>query len=49
MVANDLHKTGKWGTITPANKNLIFLKSGQIGSCMYFEVLNGNNLGYVGS
>ena len=21
MVANHLHKTGKWGTVTPANKN----------------------------
>ena len=34
MVANHLHKTGKWGTVTPANKNLLFLKSGKIGSCI---------------
>ena len=26
MVANHLHKTGKWGTVTPENKNLLFLK-----------------------
>ena len=32
MVANHLHKNGKWGTVTPANKNLLFLKSGKIGS-----------------
>ena len=32
MVANHLHKTGKWGTVTPENKNLLFLKSGKIGS-----------------
>ena len=26
MAANCLHKTGiKWGTVTPANKNLLFL------------------------
>ena len=25
MVANHLHKTGKWGTVTTANKNLLFL------------------------
>ena len=31
MVANHLHKTG---TVTPANKNLLFLKSGKIGSCI---------------
>ena len=36
MVANHLHKTGKWVTVTPANKNLLFLKSGKIhvGSCI---------------
>ena len=34
MVANHLHKTGKWGTVTPANKNLLFLKSGKKGSCI---------------
>ena len=34
MVANHLHKTGKWGTVTPANKKLPFLKSGKIGSCI---------------
>ena len=34
MVANHLHKTGKWGTVTPENKNLLFLKSGKIGSCI---------------
>ena len=34
MVTNHLHKTGKWGTVTPANKNLLFLKSGKIGSCI---------------
>ena len=35
MVANYLHKTGiKWGTVTPENKNLLFLKSGKIGSCI---------------
>ena len=29
MVANHLHKTCKWDTVTPANKNLVlFLKSG---------------------
>ena len=32
--ANHLHKNGKWGTVTPANKNLLFLKSGKIGSCI---------------
>ena len=48
LVANHLYyKTGKWGTVTSANKNLLFLKSGKIGSCI-LGVLNGN-LGYVGS
>ena len=28
MVANHLHKTGKWDTVTPENK------SGKIGSCI---------------
>ena len=27
MVANHLHKTGKWGTVTPPNKNLYFFQS----------------------
>ena len=34
MVANHIHKTGKWGTVTLAYKNLPFLKSGKIGSCI---------------
>ena len=34
MVAKNLHKTGKWGTVTPPNKNPLFLKSGKIGSCI---------------
>ena len=48
MVANHLHKTGKWGTctVTPANKNLLFLKSGKIGSCIFGTY---RNLGHVGS
>ena len=48
MVANHLHKTGKWGTVTPANKNLLFLKYGKNNRFLYFGVLNGN-LGHVGS
>ena len=48
MVANRLHKTGiKWGTVQPANKNLLFFKVWQ-DRFLYFGVLNGN-LGYVGS
>ena len=47
MVANHLHNTGKWGTVTTANKNQFFLKVWQ-NRFLYFGVLNGN-LGYVGS
>ena len=47
MVANHFYKTGKWSTVTPANKNLLFLKSDK-NRFLYFGVLKGN-LGYVGS
>ena len=49
MVANHLHKTGKWGTVTPANKNLVrlFFEVWE-NRFLFFGVLNGN-LGYVGS
>ena len=49
MVANHLHKTGKWGTVTPANKNLVrlFFEVWE-NTFLFFGVLNGN-LGYVGS